>query len=62
MLSEHDKKCERCGTTFECRADAIELCHCSVVPLSAEELKALGERFGDCLCASCIREMKAKQD
>lgn len=58
MFPAAEKKCTRCGDPFQCRADAIELCHCSSVKLSEEELFILKDNYTDCLCANCLGKLK----
>ena len=50
--------CPRCHAPFECRPDAIELCQCSKVTLSAEDRRYISDRYSDCLCAKCLQEIK----
>jgi Cysteine-rich CWC len=50
--------CPRCHADFECRPDAIELCQCSKVTLSAEDRRYISERYSDCLCGKCLQEIK----
>ncbi len=52
------KECERCGTHFECKAGSITLCHCYHIQLTVEERCYLGNKYTDCLCATCLIQMK----
>lgn len=36
------------------------LCQCYEVKLSPEEREFISERFDDCLCANCMKELKAE--
>ena len=58
MDSLKPSSCPRCHASFECRVDAIHLCQCRHVELDTKERAYIAERFDDCLCASCIEEMK----
>ncbi|WP_349314510.1 cysteine-rich CWC family protein [Chitinophaga sp. MM2321] len=60
MLSyEPNASCPRCHRSFECRVDDIHHCQCRDVPLTAEERTFIGQQYSGCLCADCLREMKA---
>ncbi|MCS6989997.1 MAG: cysteine-rich CWC family protein [Chloroherpetonaceae bacterium] len=54
------KSCPRCGARFECGADEVWLCQCAAVPLSEAERNFVAQRYCDCLCANCLRELKAE--
>lgn len=54
------KICPRCGTRFECGADAVWLCQCAAVPLSEAERRFIASRYRECLCAACLRALKAE--
>ncbi len=59
--SLHTKKhCERCGTEFLCAAGSISRCECLTVELHADERKYIAEHYNDCICAQCLRDMKAE--
>ncbi|EMY76941.1 cysteine-rich CWC [Leptospira weilii serovar Ranarum str. ICFT] len=51
------KSCQRCGKIFGCGA-AANSCECFSVSLSSEVLKQLKENYGDCICVSCLKELK----
>jgi len=52
-----EKKCQRCGKSFECKNDDILNCQCATVPLSREARDYLTERYTDCICADCLQEI-----
>jgi hypothetical protein len=52
------KTCPRCSLAFECKAGDISNCQCSSVQLSVEERAFIEERYRDCLCASCLLQLK----
>lgn len=59
-MCEHEKKhCPRCNTSFECKVGSILLCQCSAVALTQDERDFISGSFTDCLCAACLKEMKA---
>ncbi|MEO0581583.1 MAG: cysteine-rich CWC family protein [Bacteroidota bacterium] len=51
--------CPRCGKQFECKVGSVLLCQCSTVELTGVEREYLQELYDDCLCVSCIKELKA---
>ncbi|MCW3464217.1 cysteine-rich CWC family protein [Chitinophaga nivalis] len=59
-MCEHERKhCPRCNSGFECKVGSILICQCSAVTLSTEERNYIQEQYTDCLCANCLKEMKA---
>jgi len=58
MCTHEQVRCPRCNAGFECKVGSILLCQCTVVPLSIEERSFISDRYDDCLCANCMREMK----
>lgn len=54
------RNCQRCNSEFECKVDTINLCQCSTIKLTREEQNHISERFNDCLCASCMKELKTE--
>jgi len=58
------KRCEACGTEFQCFAECTEAeraaCWCASVPLSAESRDRLRTQFQDCLCEDCLRKADQK--
>ncbi|PZF74644.1 cysteine-rich CWC family protein [Taibaiella soli] len=61
MTCKHEvKNCPRCNGPFECKVGDIAHCQCMTVTLTDEERTFLGERFDDCLCANCMRALKAE--
>lgn len=58
-MCEHEKKyCPRCQTRFECKVGSILLCQCTNVTLTESERNYLLEKYEDCLCANCMKELK----
>lgn len=58
-MSLHESKyCPRCHSTFECKSGSILLCQCSRVILNEREQTYLNQNYDDCLCASCLKEIK----
>lgn len=56
LYNDGQKKCFRCGNTFECSPGSINSCQCSGVTLTEKEKKYIGEQFTDCLCFECLNE------
>ncbi|WP_245586432.1 cysteine-rich CWC family protein [Olivibacter sitiensis] len=50
--------CGRCGQQIECKANAYAKCQCSTVHLSVDEIEYISECYDNCLCASCLRDMR----
>jgi len=60
-MSKHESKsCPRCQRLFECRAGDITNCQCYGIKLTTEEKMFIEERFQDCLCGTCLSELKNK--
>lgn len=56
---KHEPKvCPRCKTNFVCKVGDVSNCQCSAVKLTVDEQTHLADKYGDCLCCSC---MKAEQ-
>jgi hypothetical protein len=59
-MCEHEKKyCPHCNVLFECKVGSILLCQCTTVSLTDEERMFIKDRYYDCLCASCMKELRA---
>jgi nicotinate-nucleotide--dimethylbenzimidazole phosphoribosyltransferase len=59
MASHEIKKCECCGTLFECKVGNILECQCYAVQLTEAEKAYISEkRYNDCLCAACLHTLK----
>jgi len=54
------KTCPRCKKSFECRVGDITNCQCNGLRFTAQEKAFIEERYSDCLCASCLLELKDK--
>lgn len=59
MPKGEEKYCPRCNTAFECNAGSIHLCQCTTVELNEKERDYMCEKFDDCVCASCMKEVRA---
>ncbi|AEA45820.1 cysteine-rich CWC family protein [Fluviicola taffensis] len=58
-MCEHEKvACPRCNASFECKVGSISLCQCTAVSLSVDESQFISDGYKECLCASCMLEMK----
>ena len=60
MAQHENKQCPRCRDTFECKCGSIELCQCSSVSLMEEHHDYIRSLYDDCLCASCLVELRRK--
>ena len=60
MGKHEEKQCEGCDSRFECKVGNIIECECFEVNLSTEQREVLSEKFSDCVCSSCLRDI-AKQ-
>ena len=60
-MPKHEKKsCPRCHTEFECKTGSILLCQCSQIEMSAEQLEYSNSQYDDCLCLSCLKELRTE--
>jgi len=60
-MPQHEiKTCPRCNQPFECKAGDIYHCQCRQISLSDEEMKFLEGRYDDCLCLTCLIQLKDK--
>jgi hypothetical protein len=60
MLKHEEKICPRCSKKFECKVGSILLCQCTTVKLSEVEKDYISEKYSDCLCADCMKELRAE--
>jgi hypothetical protein len=58
MKKHEDKYCPRCSGHFECKVGSVLLCQCYAVKLNQEERDHMSGLYSDCLCASCMKEVK----
>lgn len=42
--------------SFICKVGDVANCQCSTVKLSLDAQNYIAEKYGDCLCCSCMRE------
>ncbi len=52
------KKCPRCTNAFECKVGNIIQCQCSEVKLNDKEREYIDDKYIDCLCKYCMKDMK----
>ncbi len=55
------KSCPRCNQPFECKPGHVASCHCSAVKLSDATYDLIRNKYDDCLCASCLKELSNPQ-
>jgi len=53
-----EKVCPCCGISFTCRPDSISECQCASAHLDDTARAWLKERYTECLCISCLLEIK----
>ncbi len=58
MIKHEIKYCPRCNTPFECKVGSILLCQCSTISLNDDERDYIKQKFDDCLCVNCLKELK----
>ncbi|HWD88505.1 MAG TPA: cysteine-rich CWC family protein [Mucilaginibacter sp.] len=51
-------RCERCTSSFECKANAVTKCQCTTVQLTLNETQYISEMYDGCLCAGCLIQLK----
>ena len=60
-MPKHEKKqCPRCSAEFECKTGSILLCKCSKIEMTAEQLEYSSTQYDDCLCLSCLKELRSE--
>jgi len=60
-MNKHEvKQCPRCSVDFECKTGSIELCQCQSVSLDEFQSAHISERYDDCLCAACLKELRSE--
>lgn len=60
-MTKHEQKlCPRCNIQFECKVGSIDLCQCNTIVLDEGEKSFIKEHYDDCLCAPCMKIMKAE--
>jgi hypothetical protein len=60
MAHHEEKNCPHCNTCFECKMGSITLCQCTTVELDKEESGYINLKYDDCLCAQCMKALKAE--
>lgn len=50
------KICPRCSTSYTCREDRTDMCHCTRIFLVNEVREYLSAEYSNCLCHKCLRE------
>lgn len=58
-MPQHDPQiCPRCSKDFVCRVGDVPNCQCSSITLTVEERAFIEDRYHDCLCIDCLRDLK----
>lgn len=60
MPLHEQKNCPRCNQSFECKVGDINHCHCSNITFTLAEKAFIEERYSDCLCNACLKDLKNK--
>ena len=53
------KICPRCSTSFACREDRTDLCHCTRTFVVSGVRDYIREEYENCLCQKCLKETSA---
>lgn len=56
------KTCPHCKQNFECRCGDIINCQCETVKLKEHHRDYIFKYYDDCLCASCMSDMRSEYD
>lgn len=60
-MPQHEQKiCPRCQSAFTCKTGDIGNCQCNSISLSEEETAFIEDRYNDCLCITCLHQLKNK--
>jgi Cysteine-rich CWC len=59
MYKHENKTCPRCSAAFECKVGDITRCQCYNVKLNDAERDSISLHYNDCLCAACMKELRA---
>lgn len=60
-MPQHEPKiCPRCTHPFECKVGDIANCQCSSIAVTIEERSFIEDRYTDCLCINCLKDLKNK--
>ena len=62
MRKHEQRHCHRFQALFECKSGSILLCQCQTVYLTPAHLEYVSERYTDCLCAACLKALRAEYD
>jgi hypothetical protein len=58
MCEHKTKYCPHCNQLFDCKVGSILLCQCTTVSLTENERLFMKHRYEDCLCTSCMKQLK----
>ncbi|CAN5636808.1 hypothetical protein BH10BAC2_BH10BAC2_29020 [soil metagenome] len=60
-MPQHEPNiCPRCAQPFECKVGGIANCQCSSISFTIEERSFIEDRYTDCLCINCLKDLKNK--
>jgi len=60
LFKHEEKYCPRCGILFECKVGDVANCQCNTIQLNRKERDYINEQYDDCLCANCMKDLKAE--
>ena len=60
MPIHEPKICPRCSKEFICKTGDISNCQCRDIIINDEERAFIEERYNDCLCIDCLKDLKNK--
>lgn len=60
MTKHESKTCPHCQQHFECKTGDIHNCQCETVELMQHHRDYIAAKYNDCLCVSCIREIRSE--
>ena len=58
VINYTPENCPRCKGEFICKPKNINECDCMKIRISPEEQDFIGAKFSNCLCNSCLKELK----
>ncbi|MGC4035741.1 MAG: cysteine-rich CWC family protein [Chitinophagaceae bacterium] len=58
MSKSEIKYCPRCLKEFGCSSGNITECQCFGIQLTAEQRTFIQDRYDDCLCSDCLRQLQ----
>lgn len=60
-FTHEPKVCQRCQSLFECKVGNTEQCQCGGLALEEDVRKHIRQIYNDCLCITCLKEIRSEQ-